>query len=362
MQPVTARFLDALPKSQKRITKVTVTPPGGAPQTLMFKSGSVSMDETSRTRRRGSLVVFGYDADYDTLSTPGALVRVTHGLNYGGGVAELVPVFAGEVDSGSQAFGGGAGEISVPIVDLSVWIQRSTFLAPYAPTPGTTRPQAIAQIVGGARPGTTILNTSTDTGTIIAGSIWTGSRQDAITGLETDGGTESFFLPDGTYLIRDQAPVSAPAVWTARGVLIDGSRTRPSDKLYNTVIVKPSATDGSQTWAQQIVQVTDPNHPRYPGKIGVVPYELASPTALTAAAAYNAGVVRLNRILGLSESLSLSMISNPALEGGDPIRFVIPALGNAPADIFGHILDSFSLDLVTGSMSAATRNQAVDQS
>jgi hypothetical protein len=53
------------------------------------------------------------------------------------------------------------------------------------------------------------------------------------------------------------------------------------------------------------------------------------------------------------------MISNPALEGNDAIRVVTPAVNTDPANIFQHFVDSFTLDLVSGSMNLSTRAQAV---
>ena len=131
------------------------------------------------------------------------------------------------------------------------------------------------------------------------------------------------------------------------------------DRLYNTVVVRPSTTDGSQTWTQQVVQITDTTNPRHPDKIGVVPYFWSSPTIQNAGQAITAAYTILFRVLGTTETLDLGLISNPALDGNDVIRVITPQVNQDPADIFQHFVDTFTLDLVTGSMSLGTRSQAV---
>lgn len=356
MWPVTNLFLEALRKPQKRITTGTYTVPGGEPVEIRFKSGRVSLSDQNRIRRRADITVFGRTADYQAMMTPGTLFRIEHGLRMGN-ITETVPVFCGEVNRGRQLFGGGAGEIVLPLLDLGGWLARSDFVEPFAPSAGTTRIQAITDVVQDARPGTTVIVTATDTGTIGRNQMWTGSRWDCISDLTADGGTEAFFQPDGTFLIRNQPTLSTPSSWSPNGVLSAAARERPMERLYNTVVVRPSATDGSQTWTQQVVSITDPAHERHPDKIGVVPYFLPSPTASTAAIAQRAGQLRLSRVLGTSETLNLGLISNPALEGGDVIRVVTPQIGNEPANIFQHIVDSFAFDVMTGGMSLSTRAQ-----
>ena len=364
MQATTTAFLEALRKGQRRQTTVTYTVPGGQPVAVTMKAGQVMLDESNRIRRRANLTVFGSTADYLAMMTPGCRFRIRHGLILNSGQSNTLvdfPVFTGEVNSGRQALGGDSGEIQLPLVDMAQWLTRAKFLVPFTLAAGVSRVAAISAIVTSAMPGTIINNTSTDLGTLGADKVWTGSRTDAISGLNSDGGTESFFAPDGSYVIRDQISLSSLPVWTVRGLLKPGGeRARPMDQLWNTVVVKPTATDGSQTWEQQIVQIVDPLSDRHPSKIGVVPYEMSAPTLASATTARIAGTTRLNRLLGTADALSFDMIGNPALEGGDVLRIIVPATGQEPANIYTHAVSSYTLDMHTGNMRLGTRSQEVD--
>jgi hypothetical protein len=358
MWATTERFGRALLAGPRFRSLATITVPGGSPDPIELKSGTVSCDSSQMIRRKTNVRAFGGAAEYAAMTTEGAILSIQHGLNYGDST-ELVPVFYGEITSGEQSVGDGT--ISVSGADLCNRMERNRYIRPFTPTASTSRAGVISQAVLGSVPGATIQNVSSDTGTIGSALMWQESRLDTIRDLTRDGGTEAFWLPDGTYLVRD-APVlsSATPVWTSR-TWKSVDRKRPMDRLYNMVVVRPSATDGSQGWTQQVVEITDPTHPRHKSKIGEVPYFWASPTITRAADAVQAGRKILERVLGTTETLSLSTIANPALEGGDVIRAVLPQLGRERPQSFLHYLDSFTLDLVTGSMSLATRSIREDE-
>lgn len=360
MYSVSSRFLTALTKPHKLVTVCTVTTPDDEILTVDLKAGSISVDGASRIRRRGTLTAVGGSDVFETITTPGALFQITHGINFGSS-SELVPVFTGELLSGSQKFGDGT--IGFTVVDRAQWLSRTRFLTPYAPLSSLTRVAAITAVVQAAIPGVTVTNTSSDVGTIGSAQVWTDGPLDVISDLTRDGGTEAFFGPDGVFTIRDQATSTSTPVWTASsgdgGVLTSAERTRPIDRMFNTVVVRPAATDASQTWTQQAAQISDTSNPRHPDYVGVVPYFWSSPTLLTTADASLAAQRILDKTLGTTETLALELISNPALEANESIRVITPLINLEPAQIFQHFIDSFTLDLRTGGMSVATRSQGV---
>lgn len=360
MWAVSEQFLQALKAPHKISSILTVTVPGGTPVTVPIKAGNIQVDSGARIRRRGSLTLRGDSSIYELVATPGAVFNISHGLVMGN-VTELVPVFSGEATQPAQSFGDG--EISLTLADNANWLARTRFVTPYAPLPTTTRVAAIAAVVTTARPGTPVVNESNDSGTIGSAQVWSEGPLDVVADLTRDGGTEAYFRPDGVFVIRDQRTTLTPAVWTinsgSNGTLTAVERTRDSDRLYNMVVVRPSAADNSQKWVQQIAQVTDPNHPRYNGKIGDAPYFWSSPTAKTAGAALTAARTILDRVLGTTETLALGSIANPALEANDVIRVITPPINTEPAQVFQHFIDSFSFDLASGAMSMNTRSQAV---
>lgn len=356
MRSVSSRFLAALKSPHKLVSDLTYTVPGQGAVGLAIQSGSVTADAGNRIRRTATLTVYGSSADYRAMVTPGTVFHIDHGLDYGG-QTEMVPVFHGEQVDGEQRLGDGT--IQLSLADHGNWLDRCRFTSPYAPQSYVGRMQAISDIVTTAKPGTSVVITASDTGTVGSQNVWTDSRLDAIQQLCSDAAADAFFGPDGVFYIVDAPSDATQSVWTVSGLVESAARKRPSDRLYNTVVVQPSATDGSQTWKPQTVQLTDTSNPRHPNYIGVVPYFWSSPTITNAAAAKAAGAKILYRVLGSTETLNLGLVSNPALEPNDVFRVVVPAVNGDPADIFQHFIDRFTLDLVTGAMSVDTRSQAV---
>ena len=355
MWAVTPEFLEVIKKGHRIETVCSYTNPGGQAREFTIDSGSVSVDNASNSRRTAKLTVTGDSADFTAMSVPGTVFRISHGLRLGN-EPYLVPVFTGEMKKGSQAYGGGT--ISIPLVDLSVWLVRCGFTKPYSPAAALPRVEAIKEIVLGARPGTTIVNTSSDTGLVGIKQVWSGTRWDAIRDLARDGRTEAFFLPDGTFAIRDKATTLSAAVWATTGVLKSLERTRHSDALVNTIIVRRVHAK-EQPWSQQTAAITALADPRHPNYIGVIPKIIDAPTPRTASEAMAVAISARDTLLGVPETLSFESLSNPALEGGDVIRVNAPASGLAPADTFQHFIDGFDINLKSGAMSATTRSQVV---
>lgn len=356
MFPVSGRFLDAITKPHRVVTRVTATPPGGEPITVRVKSLTVSADAGAHIRRRASMECLANAEEWETISENGCLFRVEHGINFGGDDVELVPLFTGEASAATRSIAPDSGRASLRLQDLGGWIARTEFLVPKVIPVGTPRRAAIAVLVTEARPGTNIIYRNFSSGPLPTDLVFEGSRWDAIDKLASDQGVSGYFDGAGDFIIRT-APATTDQPVTTLRQFISVARDRPLDKLYNTVVVSPSSLDRSQTWSPQVAQITDPNHPRHPDRIGVVPYRVASPTATTAAVAGRIAATTLDRVIGTTETLALSSIVNPALEPGDVVRVVTPSINEEPADIVQHYIDSFSMDLVGGSMTLSTRSQ-----
>jgi hypothetical protein len=296
---------------------------------------------------------------YAMVSTPGAIFRVTHGINYGAGDVELIELGVYEVARGSVRIAGG--DISLSLVDLWQRIDRCRFLAPYAP-PSGTRASLIATAVNNAVPGFGIYATN-DGGAYVEGdNVWDRERPQFINDMAKDGSLDVGFDAAGEFRIRKQ-PVLDPAasVWTFRtgpaANLNTADRERPFNRDFNTVIVEPM--DASQAWDQQVVQISDPTHPLHPSKVGVVPFWYKSATANDNAEALQVAVTTLQQVAGSTETVNLDALSNPALEVGDVVTIAHPATDTDPGFGAVHIIDSWSMDLATGAMSLATRSSAL---
>lgn len=354
MYPVSSRFLRSLSQPHTIDTTVTCTLPSGAALTLPLSSGTWQATSGQLIRRTASLVVDGGSTVYAFVSTPGAVVRVRHGLRWSGTDIELVPVITGELSRAATQLGDGT--VALSLADFGQRLAASSYLTAVSPAVTASRRSVIAAAVTDAMPAVVVTNTSSDTGNVGVSQSWT-SRTDLITDLATDGGAEAFFAPDGGFTVRDLPQITDPVVWLLKsgtgGTVKSVARDRPLDKLYNTVIVKPSSSDASQGWTQQVAQITDLTNPRHPAYIGVRAFEWVSPTVLSAADALKIAQLLLTKVQGSTETLSIDAISNPALDAGDVVRVSTPTdLGTT---IETHLIDSLTGDLVTGAMALQTR-------
>jgi hypothetical protein len=353
---VTSRFRTTATQNHEIASTCTITTPGGASLALPISAGQVSVDRTQLIRRTApSLAVEGGTDAFALLSVPGTQLVLEHGFVYGGADRELLPMLTGELTSAALQIGDGL--IGLSVADR--WQKLVACSRLYAYTPATTarRVDEIINAVQEVFPGITIRNTATDTGTVGTAQAWT-SRADQISSYATDGGMEAYFAPDGAFVLRDTPQITDTPVWTiktgAGGTLKALTRTRPLDKLFNTVVLTPATADPLQTWTLVIAQITDPADPRHPDRVGIRPYPYQSPTALTLEQAQAVAAQVLRKITGTTETLDLSAMAMPALEGGDVVRVLTPA--DSGDTIVSHFLQQHTVDLGTGDMSANTRS------
>ncbi len=360
MQAVSQDFLNAIPAPHGIATTITCTVPGGQPVTLNLVSGSVQVSGSQLIRRQGqSLAVAGGSAVYDLVTTPGALISISHGITWSWRGPELVPVLLGELTDAAQKLGDGL--VVFNVADLWQTVIERSFATAYSPDPLTARTTEMKNQVQAAVPGATVTDTSGNTDIVFTIQAWT-SRADLIAQLATDTGLEVFFTPDGNFVIRKEAKPTDTPVWSvqpadstgAGGNLLSLARAVPLTSLYNLVTVVPGNSGGAQVWGPQTVQITDTTNPRHSSKIGVRPYTYAALSVQSAAQALATATTILSRTTGSTETLQLGVLSNCALEAGDVISVTnIVDTGRVTVQ---HLIDSYTLDLVTGAMTVATRS------
>jgi hypothetical protein len=248
--------------------------------------------------------------------------------------------------------------ISIAVADR--W-QRSprprTGCTPYTPDVTARASTTIIATVQDVFPGITIRNTATDTGTVGTAQAWTSARTGRA--YATDGGIEAYFAPDGALVIRDAPADHRHPAWTiktgAGGSLKALTRTRPLDRLFNTVVLTPATADARRRGRRSSRRSPTRANPRHPDRIGVRPYPYASPTALTEAQAQAVAGQVLARITGTTETLDLSALAMPALEGGDVVRVLTPSdVGRRASS--RHFLQQHTIDFASGDMTANTRS------
>lgn len=356
MLTVSQAFRDAIPQNHQIVSTCTLTTPGGASGTYSIAAGSIAVDRTQQIRRTApQLLVQGGTDAFGLLSTPGTQVVISHGIVFGGSSQELVPMLTGELTSAALAYGDGL--ISLAVADRWQKLAASPRLYPYTPATTARRVDEIVSAVTDVFPGITIRNTATDGGPVSTAQAWT-SRADQVAAYAADGGMEVYFAPDGALVIRNLPQITDAPAWTIKtgpgGTMKAFTRTRPLDRLYNTVILTPATNDPSQTWTQVVAQITDPANPRHPNRIGVRPYAYSSPTALTTAQAQTVAGQILTKIQGTTETLSITAMGMAALEGGDVVRILAPS--DTGDLILTQFLQTLSIDLGTSEMSATTQD------
>lgn len=357
MYPITERFADSATAGAKLLTKVSCAAPGGEAVPLEWTAGSITCDMSSASRYTAPLRLTPSDRIdvFDLVTTPGARFTIDTGFDYGGAASELIPMGRYELARDSADMFGG--EISVDLVDDWAKLARAEYDGPYSPGTGL-RAQIIADAVQEAIPDVSV-DIRADGGIYTAGDLSWESRTTLISDMAKDGGLDCYFDGAGTFVIRLEPTINAKApVWTFRSGaaanIVSGDRTRPFDQFYNRVIVLPM--DESQTWAAQIVEIVDTQHPLHKSKYGVSTYKYRSPGLDTAAAALAAAATILRRVMGTPETLSFGSFGMSALEAGDTVS--IAAISAATGKIFtaAHMLDAFTFDLATASLSASTRS------
>lgn len=368
MQTVSTDFKKALGSGYRSRTSITVTTPDGEERTLKWSGASISSTNASGVRHTASVEVLpeaGVDL-YSILSTPGALYRIEHGIDFGSGFSETIPLGVYEAASGGINITDG--DISLDLVDQWARVERSRFTAPYSPSadvfPALTlsRAQLIQNAVTDAVPDADFNVLDTGGTTDLTDRVWDKDRTQFIDDIAKDGELDVYFDAAGVFVIRKEPIVdAASSVWTFRtgefGNIMVAERERPFDRLYNRVVVTP--IDETQDWSAVYVDLTDTTNPRHADYIGVVPFFYSSPTLTTQAAAVSAADTILQRVQGTTETLSLSSTGAPMLEVGDTVTVAHRETDADPGFNAIHIIDGWDYDLVTGGMSVKTRSSTI---
>lgn len=350
MYPVSPEFLYALRYSHAVEIKATAYLGGAVvagAEDLAVVDGSVRVDARSKVRRNleGLKVTSasGTAAVRDLLTPPGTELQLWRGIRYGNGRTELAPIGRFLVDKVTDDLAA-PGAVTITAPDVTQRVIDDKFLTPRAGTVGQTIAGQIASLITETIPSATVTDNSGSAATVPAGIVWERERWDAVEELATAIGCTVYADPTGGFVIDPAPSLGTPAPWTvnagAGAVLLGGDRTLGRDGVYNVVQATSDPTDGG-TPAYGLAQDTNPASPtRVSGPFGRVPRFYSSALLRSNAQAQAAAEAILAKSLGRRSSLSLSVLVNPALEGGDRIDVALPD-GTGEQ----HIADSFTVPL-----------------
>jgi hypothetical protein len=369
MLPVSADFLSTIRGSHERLLVGTIQTPavsgGGlsAPLEFQISGGSVRAQYQNGQRYEATVTVTPDDTRRwsDVLLTPGSLFNLQVLVRTSGSAYEPVSLFTGELSSAPTVSFYGDG-FDLTMQDQWVRLDRCRFVSPYT-TPSGLRSAIMTDVVTGAIPYVNVIVSPAASATHAGGVITDKMRTDLLIDLANDSAPDYSvgFSAEGNFLIDTQPAIDVnDAVYQVtdgeNGTLVDFQAVKEVDRMYNTVVVKPSSD--TQAWTQVIVEISDPTHPRHKSKIGVVPYFQNAPTASTQAIARNIGTLTLQRIVQEQSSLRIVSVDNPALEPGDVITVAV-STGPNSGDIIPCMLTSITRDLASGTMELEAQQDIV---
>jgi hypothetical protein len=358
MYPVSDRFLKALRSSHTVACRVDAY--DGARLVMRdvpFTDGTVSVSSGTGVHRKLDLTVAD-PALWDVLTPVGMELRAYRGIRYPGGAEEMVPLGVFSLDQQSTTVAAKAAITITSAPDRWVRVQRGQFELPRTSEHALTCVQSIVNLVGEVAPtaadttGVTLMNPLNAVATTL--QVWDRSRETAITDMCTASGTEAFFGPLGNLVVRNVPVINGRPAWkvdTGRdGVMISGTATRDRTRVYNVVVVVSSKTDGTAPFVPQVVEDNDPlSVTNVNGPYGRCPYFLTTAILGTAGDAYAAGKAMLARTRGRFIDMTVTSVTNPALEAGDTIS-VTTVDGNTHL----YLVDSFSVPLSTEASQSLT--------
>lgn len=185
-------------------------------------------------------------------------------------------------------------------------------------------------------------------------------------GIASALGGECFVNAGGVFILTETPRLGDAPVWTMtrESVLVAEPSTEfTTDGVYNVVAATGDKGDGSPVVGPAFAWDTDPASSTYAGpnpigdpagavaagaRLKVLLY--SSPLLTTLARAQKAAASQLANSLGASSSLSLSTVSNLALEPGDVVE-----VETAPGVFERHLIDSMSGDLAGVTIDCTTR-------
>lgn len=360
MRPVTPEFLASLRYSHVIAATCELIFPGETePIAVPVQGGSVTIDRTAESRRSGSVQIpwslaLGEDLGIDIRTLPlGGYALIRRGLRYANGNTE--EVLLGRLRVESVSWGTLEITASLELADRMAQVRDEPFAAPYAAR-GQTPAQAAVGIVQGVFGSSIAYHTPYQPPGTLGDVIYSGTRAEALSDLNTAYGAESYFDANGDFVFAQKPGDAEPVVWTvdaaANGVMISAGESLDRTGIYNGVLVKgqPAA---NQAPISGLATFSDPASPiRWGGPFGKVLLVADSTSVQNASQAAATAQSLLRLRLKQTRQLELGAAPNPALEAGDTIEVVFPDGRDEP-----HLIDAVEISLATDAQKITTRSQ-----
>lgn len=328
VQAVSARFLQALRGGHAIALSAYLAPPEttwpGIPVSIL--SGGLTVDVDAQIRRQASLDIAFSLADPATVDVVrvlpfGGYCRVYRGVRFADGSIEncLLGTFRVDAVSWPEL----QGTATLTLNDRMAQISDEALQVPYAAT-GKKPSNAIVELVQAVFGSSIAYHVTTTPASepTMADVVYDEDRAAAISDLAAGIGATTYFDELGDFVLRPRpsgVPTSADWVFDtgAEGVFVSAVESLDRSSVKNGVAVRAQpAPDLAPIYS--LATDNDPASPtRWSGPFGKVPLIVNSESIQTQAAADSTAASLLSLRLGLSRTLELRGIPNPALEGGD---------------------------------------------
>jgi Domain of unknown function (DUF5047) len=334
MLSVTSRFLAAVRESHAVAVAAALYRPSApsTPVDVRVIAGTLTCDVDARSRRQGTLEIAFSLADPVTEEIVrelpfGGYAVLERGIRYADGTVERVHLGRLRVENVSWAEL--QGSASLTLADRMAQIADEAFTTPYAPA-GLKPTDAIVDLVEAVFGATIAYKVTTTPASepMLQDVVYDEDRAAAISDLASGVDAEAFFDNLGDFVLRPRPTSVGTPVWTfdagTRGVMLGAAESLDRSSVRNGVAVR-ATPDPTLPPIYSLATDADAASPtRWGGPFGRVPLIVNSNSIQTQAQADATAARLLNLRLGLSRTLELRGVPNPAIEPGDLIEIVHP--------------------------------------
>jgi len=332
MQTVSSRFLAALRGAHAISLAASIYRPS-APTTAIPVSilgGNLTADIDAQVRRRAELEIAFSLADPVNVQIIrelpfGGYCKIERGIRYADGSTERVQLGMFRVDA--ITWPELQGRATLTLSDRMAQIQDEALQVPYQAS-GQKPSDAIVALVQQVFGSSIAYHVSTTPASepTLADTVYDEDRGAAISDLGAAIGAGSYFDTLGDFVLAPIPAGTGTPVWTldagATGVLISALESLDRSSVRNGVSVRAQA-DVTTAPIYSLATDNDPASPtRWGGPFGKVPLIVSSQSIQSQAVADSTAAALLKLRLGLSRTLELHGVPNPALEGGDLLQIV----------------------------------------
>jgi hypothetical protein len=367
MHPLSTAAANQLLRSHTILIRCTaIAWDGGRVADLPVIGGSVTCDSTSQVRRTGSIEIalasLWPDNPFEILSPLGSEMLIEYGIILPDGRLERVPLMQGPITSIQRTIPstGQEAALKVTVEDSSSKVAEARFDQPTQTVAGATAVAEIKRLINEVLPGVGITDKTASTKINPILDMERDRWADGIEKIADSIGAEVYCNALGDFVIRPEPLDTDPVVWTFGGgdesIVVTRNDEWTRDLTYNRVVASGQRTDGTPP-VYAIVSDTNPlSATYYGGPFGIKTRFFSSPLLTTVAQCTSAGNSLLARVRGNHLNVSLTNVTNPALEAGDVIRLRVGGTDTL------HIIESVTIPLSPGtSQDIKTRSPAIPE-